>query len=386
MRALRYILPVLVLVLFPTTVWANAGTTLMFATLGHLAIGNAIIGILEAALLARFFRCDKKRATTLLIVANYLSAWAGFFVMGWLTGLPEITIENVRGWLALWFFVAFWFTLLVEFPFVWLALRPRACLLREACKAALLVNGISYALLFAWYWLPSGFSMITWLKVVPPSEMRPPETFALYYLSMAGDKVYRLDLPDGKSAHMVYDVDVPSPSGRIYVRPGRNGGYDLCAHSKSGDKKAETVVAAGFSDRAAVEWRIAEYPENPVVDSFLSCGPVAMLAPESEWKVSTGFWANRGIGGANKKDGRSFLYSLETPFAAWMVRDAVQLPGDYFVFQLGRDQICMLHPESRRIALLARGRSPVVAGPKAAGRLTAAEVGAEKDDRGKTTE
>lgn len=367
MRVLRYILPALVLLLFPTTVWANAGTALMWAAMGHLVIGNAIIGAIEGALLARFFECSKARAVSILTVGNYVSAWAGLFIISYVTGLPDITIENVRGWLVLWFVAAFCLTLVIEFPFVCLALRPRPRLLRDAWRGALIVNGISYALLSVWYVLPSGTSMVTRLKVVPPSEMRPPEAFALYYLSVAGDMVYRMDLPDGKSKQAVYDVDVPSPGGRIYVRPSRNGGFDLLAHSKSDDKKAESLIEAGFSDRAAVEWRIAENPESQAMESFMSCGPVAVLVPDSEWKFFAGFWANGGIAGTHKEDGRRVVYALETPFAAWLVRDAVQLPGDYLVFQLGRDQICMLHPESRRIALLARGRSPVVAKPKSPG-------------------
>jgi hypothetical protein len=45
----------------------------------------------------------------------------------------------------------------------------------------------------------------------------------------------------------------------------------------------------------------------------------------------------------------------------WTIRNAVQIDGDRLVFQLGRDQICLLDPETQRIALIARGFGPLVA-------------------------
>jgi hypothetical protein len=54
-------------------------------------------------------------------------------------------------------------------------------------------------------------------------------------------------------------------------------------------------------------------------------------------------------------------FALEMPLARWPVRNAAHLASDYLVFQLGEDQICLMHPPSRRIALIARGKGPVVA-------------------------
>lgn len=36
------------------------------------------------------------------------------------------------------------------------------------------------------------------------------------------------------------------------------------------------------------------------------------------------------------------------------------LPNDYVVFQLGDNQICILEPGTKRIALLTKGRGPAV--------------------------
>jgi len=52
--------------------------------------------------------------------------------------------------------------------------------------------------------------------------------------------------------------------------------------------------------------------------------------------------------------------AFETPFAAWYIRNATQLPLGQVVFQLGENQVCILEPETRKVARISSGRGPVV--------------------------
>ena len=98
--------------------------------------------------------------------------------------------------------------------------------------------------------------------------------------------------------------------------------------------------------------------------TWFNFGAVPSLAGSgAEWKYHTGFWAGEGLSGENQKTGERIHLSLEIPFASWMVRNAVQLDGDLVLFQLGNDQICLLRPGEKRIALIARGKGPPVAKP-----------------------
>ena len=45
-------------------------------------------------------------------------------------------------------------------------------------------------------------------------------------------------------------------------------------------------------------------------------------------------------------------------------RDVSFVLRQFVVFQLGKDQICLLHMPTKRLALIARGRSPLVVEPK----------------------
>jgi len=70
--------------------------------------------------------------------------------------------------------------------------------------------------------------------------------------------------------------------------------------------------------------------------------------------------AEGAISGINPSENLRFRFSLETPFALWRVSHATHISGDFAVFQLGTDQICILQPQEKKIALITRGTSPVV--------------------------
>lgn len=96
-------------------------------------------------------------------------------------------------------------------------------------------------------------------------------------------------------------------------------------------------------------------------DGALNFGQVQKLgsAAKSQWKFWTGFWAEEGLRGSDDATGEHVRFSYETPFGAWTVRNAVDLPSDKVLFQLGDDQICAFDPVTRRVALLWHGRGPV---------------------------
>ncbi len=363
----RCILVILVVALLPATASGNAGTPLIWASMLHLVFGNAIIGLIEGLLLAAAFKTSKVKSILVLIAANYASAWAGgLFVSGPLASLPDITIETLRSWFLAFVVVAFVVTLVIEFPFFWFVLRSREHPFQRALVAAPAVHGVSYALLLVWYWMASGTSMMTAMKVVPPDAMAPMDSYVLYYLSRDGGEVMRMDSAARGSARPVAAVAAGHPNDRLFARPREDAGFDLFVYLDPEDRGevTEALVIGDFSDFAPLDPAIAADASRDADGSWFNFGPVPRFAAESDWKFRTGFWPVEGFSGENKKTGKKVAFSLETPFAQWPVRNATHLAGDFLIAQLGDDQICLIHPESGRIALLARGKGPVVAKPR----------------------
>jgi uncharacterized protein YhhL (DUF1145 family) len=246
-----------------------------------------------------------------LILANYTSAWAGMLLLGGrLSRQPDVTLENVQIWLGIFAILAFLLTLVIEYPCFWWLLRQRQRSWQTALKATLLIHGISYLLLFGWYSLSSQTSLLTQLSVVPAAQLQPSDSYTLYYLNPEGTQALRSDLTGANP------------------------------------------VAIAQTDFEAVA------PETPQV-----FGPVPRLAATTDWDYYTSVFAGGGFSGINRTTRESVHFALETPFALWSISHATHLTGDLVVFQLGRDQICLLHPPTQRLALVARGKNPVVTHP-----------------------
>lgn len=348
--------------LFPAIAWANAGTPLMWVGAFHLFVGNMLIGLFEGSLLARFAKVRHGRAVGVMILANYLSAWLGGAVplAKWGNLIP-ITIETLRPWFWGLVVVAFLVSCTLEWPLVRWACGPGERPWRRAWRMTLLVNGISYPLLFGGYWLVSGTGFLTGVEVVRPEEMPELAEYSLYYISRGGDVIERAI--GSSDSRVIASLGIVGPRGRLWVRSRKDGGFDLMAaveNPATGEKRFETVrerfaQVAGVTE---IETRFSDQPESMLWRSF---GDAARLGPESRWRISTGFWSAAGISGRNSASEEYFRLSLETQFVSWPAGCATHLKGDLVVFQLGDDQVCLLDPFRRRIALLARGQGPVVA-------------------------
>jgi hypothetical protein len=297
----------LAIAFLPTPVLANAGTALMFAYVLHLIIGNAFIGLIEGELLSRWLHIPRKNTTEVVIIANYASAWGGMLFLGRLAGsLPMMTIENVHIWLYLFIAFAFLLTLIIEYPFFWFLLRKQENSIRKTLKATVIIHSITYLLLLAWYGWNSHTSMLTQLDVVLAPQLQPKEEYVLYFITSEGNQAVRSNL-EGKQPEIVE-----------------------------------------FSEFASV------IPQN---GDFRT---VTQLAENANWEYEISVWAAGGIMAAQKSEDLKVRFALETPFTFWQVSYPTHLPGDFLVFQLGKNQICILHPQERKIALITRGKTPVV--------------------------
>ena len=150
----------------PQQASANAGTPLMWAEMLHLAIGNALIGLLEGFLLVWLFRVPRAKAVGAMIAANYTSAWlGGLFIRGAIVAALPMDLNN--GWLWFWVMVVvtYGLTLVLEWPFVAWGFRGTQDWLKRSVQASVLVQSCSYILLFGWYWMASGTSIYTKMHI-----------------------------------------------------------------------------------------------------------------------------------------------------------------------------------------------------------------------------
>lgn len=362
MRKKQAILAGLFVLALPSVARANGGTPLMWANFLHLVVGNALIGLLEGVLLAKVFGLPKKRCVALMIVANYLSAWLGTFLIPPASATLPWTLHSVGTLLGVMVIVTYVLTIILEYPFVAIAFRGHRWWLRKAILGSLLVQTVSYGLLVGWYWMASGTSLYTGLQVVEPSRMSLPQEVVVYFISAEDGDVYSGTLADREWTH-VAELGSTHRNDRLLVWPsdGDTDSWDLMACVVTTEGLAPRVVPI----REGCPWLAAPsegdmYAYQHRDELYWSrYGPVPKLgqAQSSSWDFRASLFA--GLVGMEEASGKRVRFSLETPFIAWIIHNATHLPGDKVLLQLGDDQVCVLDPEDSRITLIARGRGPI---------------------------
>ncbi len=370
--------PLLFLVLFgvvafPQHACANVGTPLLWAGILHMLFGNALIAIGEGTLLARLFSLPKGKSVAVMTLANYASAWlGGLFIRGAIVRALPMDLNN--GWIWFWVMVAvtYCMTLLLEWPFIAWCFRGTRDWFRRSVRASLVVQSASYVLLFGWYWMASGTSLYTRMDVVASADLSLPESVLVYFISPADGDVYKRQLTGG-SEQKIFELHSTDRNDRLLIRPSTTDSnrWDLVARLSTEWHGAHSVdVLTNMMVEAAPD-RTSSHGDTPRYEgtTWLNFGRAQRLgsATNSHWEFWARFWAVEGLEASNKTTGESVHFSYETPFGMWTVRNAVHLPSDKVLFQLGDDQICAFDPVRRRVGLLWKGRGPVPVIEKANG-------------------
>jgi hypothetical protein len=356
----------------PQRASANAGTPLMWASMLHLVFGNALIGVIEGALMAKFFRLPGTKCLLVMIAANYASAWlGGLFIQGAVVSALPLNLNNAWGWFWIMVVATYLLTLLIEWPFVAWCFRGQTAKLKRSLQAACVVQTITYVLLFGWYWSASGVSLYTRIEVVAPADLSLPESVLVYYIEPASGDVHARHLSGGDD-QKVFPLSSRDLDDRLFAQPCpvETGRCEIVARQEGTNRNSPRLVTV-VSNLAAEVDSSGEYAPSPDAKpegTWFSFGDAPRLsnATTSSWDFSTGFWPIEGLRASNKASGQRVRLAYETPFGQWAVRNAVHLPTDKVLFQLGSDQICAFDPATRRVALLWRGRGPVAVIPRAA--------------------
>jgi hypothetical protein len=357
----------LVLLFLPSIVLADAGTPLMWAGFLHLFVGNFLIGIGEGLVLALLFNLNKLKSIAILIVANYFSAWIGYVFLD--SSIPSLLSVNINNaWQILWLMVLVTYvaTLLLEFPFVALALYKQPKWLSKSVKGSLIIQSASYIVIFGWYSLASGVTLYTSTKIVNLSSLSFPENMVLYYISKDDGNVYMRSL-NKDDASKIYDLKSQNFDDNLFIQPSADepNRCDLFAYLETGRRNEPNLIniqKAFIPDTLVVYKNHRRTPPQYYERTWFNTGDAPKLgsAKQSPWEFHAGFWPIQGLSGKRSDTKKTIYFAMETPFVQWNIRNATHIPGDKVVFQLGDDQICIFDVNSKSVALVTYGRGPIV--------------------------
>jgi len=344
---------VALIITVPCQAYANAGTPLMWAGIAHLFIGNAVIGLLEGLIVGIAFKTSRMLSVPVMIVANYISMFAGAFILSKLSDklLSVVTIYNITVILCALIVVSFLITFIIEWPFCLFLFRKQEKRVKRSLLANLITQSISYILLIAFYAIPSGASLITDVKIDKTLSFATTQKMWIYYISPDDGDIYRIR-QNGSSNEKVLETDITDEYAGLFFRPSSDTPYsNLFVMERSSDR----ILIQHFTDKSMN----AYYPEKDERPSWFK--PIDLRPnDQQDWEVSAGFWAIEGLRAKNKADGKKFQLSMETPFINLWIRNITLIPGNQAVFQINHNQIVLLDLNTKKLGLITIGRGPLV--------------------------
>jgi hypothetical protein len=368
--------------LTPAIAHADAGTALMWAEGLHLTVGNALIGVFEALILGRLYGVGRWRAIGLMILANYASAWLGVAILAVGSSRLEHALQHLAAtplaallpMLLVLGIASYLSTILVEWPFVALAMRGRERLAVRSLKASAIVQTASYALLALWFGFFSSAGLVTQVRV-DQAVAKANQEVEVYFVGPSEDAVYRT-APGGTPQRIAALPEGNEPA-YLFLKKATDVAYwDLWAarpnrNQESADDRS-SLVLPGFARRTMIRGAPQGSPPDRNC-SGAGCRDTPWRDPRPDLRQSPGQsgwtarlpnawdWAAKGMPVSNTLTGESYRVAFETPFAAWRMSTATLLPHDQVLFELRSDppQVVLLDMPSRRIGVVAIGSSPL---------------------------
>lgn len=350
-RSVRRLLAVAlaVTVLWPSSAMADTGTPLLWGTVFHLFLGNALLGWAEGWLLARVFDLRIRRCVGWLIPANYLSAWAGMFLAAYLFESAPVDIYALGR--IVWSLIGatYVLTLLIEWPFVAACFRGTGRWFQNSIRGSLLIQSASYVLLFGGYWLLTGSWSHLAIRKVPPGELTPPSGIVVFYISRSDGSVYasRLGGADEVKVAEAGSADWREDHLELLPALGDTNYWDLAVVGRG---RHTNIVWPRISTQSQVTpdqaWRTRLYGGWGWTVFRVA------KATNSQWQLGWAQWPEGGVWA--RADSRTVHVAVGFPFGGWSVYRAIHLPHDYALLQL-EDQICLLDIPGRRLASLRSG-------------------------------
>lgn len=224
----RFILTVALVIGVTAGARANSGTPLLWLGMLHLLIGNFVIGYLEALILHRLYRIDLMRAVTVMVIANYTSAFTGFYLIntGTIPVLVRPLIDQFFLTLGTVFGLAFLITLIIEMPFVRFIFKRDGLGWRPTFAGLIIIHMVTYAMMTSLYFYVSDISLYSKTKTVPLEKLFLPDDIVIIYVEANGGSLVVLN-HDGSEIKRLTHFEW-EPRGVIYKR--ETGTADSSVH------------------------------------------------------------------------------------------------------------------------------------------------------------
>jgi len=344
-------IPFFSLLLLSQMVFANAGTALMWATMGHLTIGNLVIIISEYIVIRIFFKCKKWLSLFLIILANVFSSGIGITYLSFLSkyiddaSLNEPIIFKIKFIIIFSIMILYFLTILLKFPLFYFSIKESKKNIKKLITVIVSVHIVFYAILFIYYNSVSGLTILSF------KQNNIDINNLLYYDKNSHDLIYFKNL----KKTIIYHFESDS-YGKYYLKKQNNNEniWDLIIenHDKKivGTRKNIVTNFIYFTENINEnKYYLTNlyYPDN--ITDYRNI--------KNDFKTNIDFTWGTGIYIKSEKFKNKIAF--ETIFGTWHTKNAIILNNYQMIFEM-KNQIFHYDIKSKEINYLYYGNDPLI--------------------------
>jgi hypothetical protein len=232
-------------------------------------------------------------------------------------------------------------------------------------KYCFLLNTGSYVLCFFFLFNFTQFSLVASTTTVAKGAIDLSHDYTLIYIAANNEEIHKLNLQTNKT-QLVEKIKSDSTYEKWNCYLAFNSS-DPFSHNLVKYRDAATyandqgtTISSIFSGKVAtVTNRVS--PRLVESNTFYD---IPRIEKNSGWEYIVGHGVNNGFYCYNLKKKKSIKLAQDWLFAFWMISNPTEIEDGKIIFELDASnigkQICLFDAYTKEIALIARGRSPLV--------------------------
>ena len=335
---------IVLLILIPQLIFANAGTALMWVQIYHLIFGNLVLGLIEGVLLRFMFKADLKRASIIMILSNYTSWIIGTILISLLQNTlidKTFDLEYVYPAWIVSLILLYFLTVFIETGFIYWIFKKTIRFTRTILFS-LAINTLTYIIMITFYLLSSGFNVFTDLEIDQSILNNRTEKHVFYLLNRSDKTVSKYSLDSQLiSNHIDFKSDNKYPI--LKLEPDTiDRKVRLAVDLRNGDMLIIDSTFCQFSDTTYYGVFTKNYWFNAMTDF--------RLLEDRTWTAHGGDWAIQGL---RIKENNELIdkYAFEVPWMYWGISDVSILNNHELIFNIN-GRVVLLDIEAKKIAFL----------------------------------
>lgn len=334
----------LIIILIPQTILANAGTALMWMPVFQLMFGNILIGLIEGLVVSLFYKTKWYRSILIMIAGNYTSWLIGNGIIYLFQEYFITSVFQLKGVFIAWIasmIILYILTVIIELQFFNWIFKKNNKKWKRSLKLSLILNIVTYSLMIFLYVNAGKYNVFTDLKI---NQSLLDKEFNYDLFVKRDNKILKGKITNKFNGELVYKIPEQATSLYFYLNEDTiNQSVDLLLGYY--DRNFISVIKDFIPNHELVHYprlfRKNRLPKFDYRDTLVN-----------DWDAWNGSWAIEGLTIKNSDNIRE-NFAFEVPWMFWQISQVSILNDKELIFTFN-GRLILLNRETKEMAFITK--------------------------------